>query len=105
MLVTLVARRRVRGDDPPARLDVDAAELVPERARQLAEQDRVPAPKGLQVGAVGQGDLTRTSTSPGPASGRGTSSEAQVARSVEPRALTLLAASSPRPAEPGSTKG
>ena len=54
---TLVACSRVRGDDPLAGRDVDAAELVPERARQVAEQDGVPAAEGLQVGAVGEGDL------------------------------------------------
>ena len=51
------ARRRVRGDDAPAGRHVDAAELVPERARRRPEQHRVPAPKRLQVGAVGERHL------------------------------------------------
>ena len=53
----LVDPRRVRGHDAPLRLDVDPAELVPERARQLAEQHGVAAAERLQVGAVGERDL------------------------------------------------
>ena len=56
-LAALVAGGRVRGDDALAGRDVDAAELVTERARELAEQDGVAAPEGLQVGAVGQRHL------------------------------------------------
>ena len=56
-LAALVARGRVGGDDALAGRDVEAAELVPERARQLAEQHGMPAAEGLQVGAVGEGDL------------------------------------------------
>ena len=51
------ARCGVRGDDPPAGGHVDPADLVPEGARQLAEEDRVAAPVRLEVGAVGQRDL------------------------------------------------
>ena len=53
----VVGRRRVGGDDALPGGDVDPAELVPERARQLAEEDRVAAPEGLQVGAVRERDL------------------------------------------------
>ncbi len=47
----------VRGDDAPAGGDVDAAELVPERARRRPEQHGVAAPERLQVGAVGERHL------------------------------------------------
>jgi hypothetical protein len=51
------ARGRVGCDDPPACRDVDPADLVPERARQRAEQHRMPAAVRLEVGPVGQRDL------------------------------------------------
>ena len=51
------ARSGVRGDDAPPGGDVDAAELVPERARRRAEQDGMAAPERLQVGAVGERHL------------------------------------------------
>ena len=53
-LAALVAGGRVRGDDALAGRDVDPAELVTERARQLAQEDGVAAPEGLEVGAVRQ---------------------------------------------------
>ena len=56
-LAALVAGGRVRGDDALAAGDVDPAELVTERARELAEEDGVATPEGLQVGAVGQRHL------------------------------------------------
>jgi hypothetical protein len=51
------AGRRVRGHDSLPGSDVDAAELVPEWAGQLAEQDRVAPVECLRIGAVGQSDL------------------------------------------------
>ena len=51
------ARRGVRGDEAPPRGDVDAADLVAERARWRAEQHGVAAAIGLQVGPVREGDL------------------------------------------------
>ena len=51
------ARGRVRRHHPASRGHVDAAELVPERARRRPEEDRVPTPKRLGVGAVGQRHL------------------------------------------------
>src|SRR5262249_30183784 len=54
---TLATRRGVGGDDPPARRSVDAAELVPERARRRAKEHRVPSAKRLRIGAVGERDL------------------------------------------------
>ena len=51
------ARRRVGGDDAPAGRDVDAAELVSEGARRRAEQNGMPAPERLQIGAVGERHL------------------------------------------------
>ena len=53
----LAARRRVRRDDASPGRDVDPAELVPERRRQLRQQQRMPATERLQVGAVRQRDL------------------------------------------------
>src|SRR5581483_3192395 len=53
----LPARRRVRRDDPPPRRRLDAAELVPERARRRPEQYRVAARVRLRVGSVRQRDL------------------------------------------------
>ena len=47
----------VGGDDAAAGGDVDAAELVPERARRRPEQHGVAAAERLQVGAVGERDL------------------------------------------------
>ena len=58
-----VGRPRTRRTGPSwrrraaARRDVDPADLVPERARQLAEQHGVSAAVGLEIGAVGQRDL------------------------------------------------
>jgi hypothetical protein len=40
-----------------ARGDVDPAELVPERAWDLGEEERMAAVEGLGVGAVREGDL------------------------------------------------
>ena len=51
-LAALVAGGRVCGDDALAGRDVDPAELVTERARQLAQEDGMAAPESLQVGAV-----------------------------------------------------
>ena len=51
------ARRRVCGHDAPPACHVDAAELVPEAARELAEQNRMASGERLRVGSVGQGDL------------------------------------------------
>ena len=53
--VARAARRGVRRDDA-ATVD-ETAELVPERRRRLARQQRVPAPVRLQVGAVGERHL------------------------------------------------
>ena len=53
----VVAGGRVRRHDPPAACHVDPAELVPERARELVEEQWVPAPEGLEVGSVGERDL------------------------------------------------
>ena len=53
--VARAARRGVRRDDA-ATVD-ETAELVPERRRRLARQQRVPAPIRLQVGAVGERHL------------------------------------------------
>ena len=47
----------VGSDDAAAGGGVDAAELVPERARRRPEQHGVAAAEGLQVGAVGERDL------------------------------------------------
>src|SRR5438445_4073136 len=47
---------RVCRDDSPAVLG-EAAELVPERSRRIAEQNGMAAPERLQVGAVRQRDL------------------------------------------------
>ena len=65
------ARRRVGRDDSASGRDVDPAELVPERARQLAEQHGVSAAVRLEVGAVGQRDLDLDRTSPRRESGQG----------------------------------
>ena len=51
------AGRGVRSDDAPPRRDVDPAELVPERRRRLAQQQRMAAPERLHVGAVRQRHL------------------------------------------------
>jgi hypothetical protein len=56
-LAALVAGGRVRGHDAPAGRDVDTRKLVTERARQLAQEDGMAAPEGLQVGAVGKRNL------------------------------------------------
>jgi hypothetical protein len=53
----LAARSRVRSHDPAAGGDIHTAELVPERAGQLAEEDGMAALKRLRVGPVGQRDL------------------------------------------------
>jgi hypothetical protein len=53
----LTARCGVRCQHPPPGGDVHPAELVPERTRKLAEEDRVPAPEGLRVRAVCERDL------------------------------------------------
>ena len=53
----LPAGRRVRGHDTPPGCDVDPAELVAERARRLGQQEWMPAPEGLRVGAVGERHL------------------------------------------------
>ena len=49
------ARRGVRRDDA-ATVD-ETAELVPERRRRLARQQRMPAPVRLQIGSVGERHL------------------------------------------------
>ena len=80
----LVAGRRVRGDDTAA-VGVDAAELVPERARQLAEQHRMPAAERLQVGAVGERDLDPDEHVAGPRLRPWYVLQAKVAGAVEPQ--------------------
>jgi hypothetical protein len=54
---TRAARGGVRSEDAATGRDVDAAELVPEGARKLAEEDGMPPPEGLGVGSVGERDL------------------------------------------------
>src|SRR5207248_9725668 len=51
------ARNRVDRDDATPALDLDPAQLVAERRRRLAEQERMAAAERLQVGAVGECDL------------------------------------------------
>ena len=75
------ARRRVGGDHPAA-VD-EPAELVPERRRCLSEEDRVPAPVGLQIGAVGQRDLDLHEHLPGRGLRLRDVLDAQVARRVQ----------------------
>jgi hypothetical protein len=53
----LPARRRVGCHHPPSGGDVGPAELVPERAGDIRQQERVAAAEGLRVGAVGERDL------------------------------------------------
>ena len=53
--VARAARRRVRRDDA---LAVDeSAELMTEWRRRLLREQRMPAPEGLQIGPVGEGEL------------------------------------------------
>ena len=70
----VAARRRVRRDHAAAGRDVDPAELVSERARRRAEQQRVAALERLRVGAVGERDLDLDEHVAGPGLGSGTSS-------------------------------
>ena len=58
----------------------EPAELVPERRRQRAQQHRVPAPIGLQIGAVGERDLDLHQHLPRPGLGLRHVLDAQVAR-------------------------
>ena len=51
------AGRRVGRHEPPARGDVDPADLVPERARRRSEKDGVAAAVRLEVCAVRERDL------------------------------------------------
>ena len=82
-LGAVVARRRVRRDDASAGCDVDPAELVPEGARERAEQQWVPAPVGLQVGAVRERDLDLDENVAGTRLGARNFLEPQVAGAVE----------------------
>ena len=79
------ARRRVRRDEPPAGRDVDPADLVPERARRWVEEDGMPAPVRLEVGAVRQGDLDLEHDVTGARHRVGHLVEPQVARRVQPK--------------------
>ena len=81
------AGRRVRRDHPPAERDVDPAELVPERARRRAEQQRVAAVERLGVGAVGERDLDLDEHVAGAGLRIGNVLEPEVARPVEDQRL------------------
>ena len=79
------ARRRVGGDHASP-VD-EPAELVPERRRRFAQQDRMPAAVRLQIRAVGQRDLDLHEHLAGPGLGLRHVLDAQVARRVQPRRL------------------
>jgi hypothetical protein len=80
------ARRRVRRDDSPPCGDVHPAELVPERARKLPEENGMAAAESLCVGAVVSATSIWTRTSPGLARASGLF-EAQIAGPVEEECL------------------
>src|SRR2546422_964533 len=72
---------RVRCDDAPP-ID-DPAELVPEARRRLPQEQWMPSPVGLQVGAVGERDLDLHEHLPRARFRPGQLLNAQVARGVQ----------------------